>query len=225
MAAANESGETIVPLYTPELSAKMSLEDVVKYYGNQERVRTEETTPRNKASVRVHVRTAPDELASSISLIAKQMSRVHTGTTQGILTKCMARHFLKWYREVLNLDKLSDMYELVFNEAKRGHTVIRKQLELVNFHFYVAPEKVDVRWEIPYFVMGSLNAWCKPLGATVQQLLVDGMGWSLTTLAHREWDEANIIRHFLPEAKHTLKMVEFRMIDLAGFERKLKVDR
>lgn len=225
MTTADISGETSIPLYTPDLSVKMSLEDVVKYYGNQERVRTEETTPKNKASVRVHVRIAPDELASSISLVAKQMSRVHVGTTQGILTKCMARHLLFWYQEVLNLDNLADEYDLVFGEAKKGHTVIRKQLESKNFQFYVAPEKVEVQWEVPDFVMGKLNDWCKPLGAIVRQLLVEGMCWSLTTLAHKEWDKENIDRHFLPEVNHTMKMVKFRKIDLDGFTRKLEVDR
>jgi hypothetical protein len=213
-----------VPLYQPPISANMPLEDVIKYYAQQESERTEDTRPRNKASMKPHIRIAPEELISSLDLITNKISKISKITTQNVLTKCIALHLLCWYTEILKLDKLSEEFQILFEEAKRGHTSIRKQLETANFQFYKAPEKVDTHLEIATFVIGSLAVWSTSLGASPLQLLVEGIAWSLTTLENRQWDEYNIPHHFMPEVRHMEKMVKFRRIELAGFRQKLEID-
>jgi hypothetical protein len=221
----DENYSNYVPLYQPPISANMPLEHVVKYYCNEERDRTEDTKPRNLASIKPHVRAAPEELISSLNLITNKISKISKIATQNILTKCIARHLIRWYIEILELDKLSDEYQILFEQAKKGHTAIRKQLETVSFQFCKAPEKVDTHFEIPDFVIGALAAWSIPLGASPIQLLVEGMAWSLTTIENRQWDEYNILHHFLPEVKHMEKMVKFRRIELAGFTQKIEIDK
>jgi hypothetical protein len=221
----NEDSGSGVHLYQPPISANTPLEKVVNYLYDEERDRTEDTRPKNMAAIQTHIRNAPDELESTLGVITNKISSVSRITTQNILTKCMARHLLHWYTEILEVDKLSEEYKILFEESKKGHTVIRKQMENASFEFYKAPEKVDTHWEIPCFVIGALKGWSILLGASPVQLLVEGMSWSLTTLANRGWDEYNITHHFVPEVNHMERMVKFRRIELAGFRQKLEIDK
>jgi len=211
------------PLYVPPLSSDMCLEDVVKCYCDEERARKQGLGERD--SDRRHIRSAVNELSSSIKVLAPQLSRhLRMSVSQSVLTKCMARHALCWYGEILGLGVLAEAYARVFAEAKRGHTVIRKQMEQVNFEAQMVPETVDVHWEVPNFVMLTLDGWKEPMSVETYTLLVYGMAWSLTTLQHREWDECNIETYFLPEIRHLEKMLVFRRIDLEAFRSKLEAD-
>ena len=213
-------------LIRPVLSAEMSLEDVVYNYGEDERERRVGTTPEEQSSTRTCIKSSVIvELASSIRIIAPQMSREVRGTTQSVLTKCMARHLVYWYKEVLEIDRLASRYSSAFNEAKRGHTTLRLQMERETYQYSVQTEKPAVLWEVPTFVLSELSEWGKPLGASVHQLLVVGMAWSLTTLKHIEWDKDNILRYFLPETKYMEKTIKFRELDIDCTEKKLKIDK
>lgn len=212
-----ETREQTVALYRPPLSASMSLEDVVKHYASDEK-RRKRGDDSGDAKQR-HVSAMITELASSVKVVAAR-----SGVSQTILTRCMARHSLCWYTEVLRLDELSNEYMVVFLEAKKGHTVIRKQMQQINFESLVPYEPGDSWWDVPNFVSLIHNEWREPMSAETYTLLMYGIAWSLTTLRHQEWDGYNIETYFLPEVRHFEKMLAYRRIDLEAFQSKLRVD-
>jgi len=207
-----------VPIYKPPMTARMPLEDVVRHYGQEEKTRRKgdsETDYQPK-----HIRSAVNELVSSVKVIALRLK-----VSQSVLTKCMARHAIQWYREMLNIESLESTYWAIFEQAKQGHSSIRKQMESINFVSEIPFESVDTHWDIPNFVVLELSRWKSPMGASLEDMLVYGFAWSLVSLQHREWDAVNIETYFLPALRHYVKMISHRQeADFEAFRSKVGID-
>lgn len=205
-------------MFGSPVEAITPLEEAIKTWRMEEQVRDEGRG--GQASQRKHIRAAINELASAIKVVA-----VRFGVSQSLLTKCMARHSLCWYRDVLKVEDLHKTYWSVYETVQReGPTCLRKQMEQINFQPGVALESVHVMWEIPNFVMLSYDALEDTTGVDSSTLLVYGMAWSLTTLEHREWEEYNINTYLLPEVRHMEKMLAYRRVDVVAFCSKKEIE-
>jgi hypothetical protein len=207
---------------SPPITSNLSLEDVVKYYRDTEKAR--HVGEGEDDSQRLHIRSAINEMASSIRVVTARMRKLHKGVGIGVMTKCMARHMLSWYEEVIEVETVGAEYDEVFAQAKNGHTVIRKQMEQLNFRWRDEPESVNVVWEVPRFVMERLAGWQNQLGIDVHELLVHGMAWSISTLRNRDWDQHNVEQYFLPASDYMRRLVAFRRVDINAFASKIKID-
>jgi hypothetical protein len=86
-------------------------------------------------------------------------------------------------------------------------------------------EIVDTHWEVPNFVAVEMSSWRLPLGASVNDILVYGMTWSLSRLQHYEWDTVNLETFFKPELQHFVKtLYQRRQADFVGFRIKISID-
>lgn len=206
----------------PPISAEMCLDDVVRYYGEEEKARR--LGDGDQDWQWVHIRTAVNELVSSVKLASVRLRRQTKSANQGVVTRCMARHLLSWYDDVIDVARVGDEYDDVFIQAKNGHTVIRKQMEQTNFRWQEEPETVNALWAVPRFVMERLHSVRTQLGIDDHELFVYGMAWSLSTIKNRDWDRYNIETYFAPAAEHMRRMVEFRRIDINAFASKIKLD-
>jgi len=218
------NGDTGISIAPSEMGreanwADASLEEVFEAHQQQERRRSEEMTPVGEAAARVHVRVAPNELASSLDTIARRLR-----TRRSVLTKCLSHQVIDWYKNSLNINGLTEEFDDIYHKIKvtGRYSPLRKQIDLPNFRF-VSEEIIDTTVVSINWVMGDLADMGRPIGASAASLLWVGLARSMTMLEHRNWDKGNIERYFEPEARNMEICVADRFIDIDGLRKKYEM--
>lgn len=200
----------------PDLS-QLSLEDVVARFKDTEKRRRLDTEPENESEVRWRVRSAPCELLSSLRIVSGNL-----GVSTAILTKCMSHQLADWYANSLGLDRLSVEYHEVFRLIKaQTYSTLRWQAEHpAEFKFVGSVDVARTSVSTIKWVVARLSAVQDVVGVSVHNLFMMGLMWSLTTVAHREWDGNTVSRFFAPEVFNFETFVADRKVDVAALRMK-----
>ena len=196
--------------------ANVSLEEVVQAHKMREQKRSENMTPEGEASVRVHVRSAPNELVSSLDSVARML-----GIRRSVLTKCLSHQVIDWYKRSLHTEELATLFEDVYFKIKVSgkYSPLRKQIDIPTFRF-VSEEPLNMHITTIAWVLGDLGDLGRPIGASATSLFLVGLARSLTLLEHQDWDKGNIDTYFYPEYRNMELCIVDRFIDTKGLQTK-----
>lgn len=188
-----------VPLYDTRNPYEKSLEEIVANGESLERKRRENMEPPENSVITEHVRLAPLSLMPSLASVASKLQ-----VTRSILTRCLSPQIVSWYRDCLGLGLIADQYKELFEDVRKRPCClgIRRQMQNTGRFSFLNGEDVSTTISSVAWVRATLSGYGVVLGARWSDLLLGGLAWSLTTMEHKEWDEANIEKLYQPEAEH-----------------------